>query len=81
MEIQKKNTRFAFITESIISIKKSRIAKILLIIVFIKFLLLYGFLKGFLYPRYLKPQWESEQHRIESITHDLIQPTNTTTYD
>ncbi len=56
------------------NIRKSRMAKILLLIIFFKFLIFYGLLKGFLYPRYLKPKWESEQHRIESVTEDLIQP-------
>jgi hypothetical protein len=80
--IQKPNSsRFSIVKDGIQYIKRSKMAKILLIIILIKFLIFYGFLKGFLYPRYLKPKWESEQHRIESVTHDLIQPLNTISYD
>jgi hypothetical protein len=78
---QPSSSRFSFINDGIQYIKRSKMAKILLIIILIKFLIFYGFLKGFLYPRYLKPKWESEQHRIESVTHDLIQPLNTISYD
>jgi hypothetical protein len=52
-------------------IRSSKLAKILLLIVFIKFLVFYGFLKGFLYPRYLKPHYESDKHRSEQVLHDL----------
>lgn len=78
---QPSSSHFSFIKNGILYIKRSKMAKILLIIILIKFLIFYGFLKGFLYPRYLKPKWESEQHRIESVTHDLIQPLNTISYD
>lgn len=50
----------------------SRLARLLLLIVFIKFIVFYGFLKGFLYPRYLKPQYENELHRSEQVMRDLI---------
>jgi hypothetical protein len=78
---QPNSSRFSIVKDGIQYIKRSKMAKILLIIILIKFLIFYGFLKGFLYPRYLKPKWESEQHRIESVTHDLIQPLNTISYD
>ncbi len=59
----------------------SRLARALLIIVIIKFSIFYGFFKAYLYPRHLKPKWESEQHRIESVTEDLIKNSNTNNYD
>lgn len=57
----------------VIPLRKSRLAKILLIIVFLKFLIFYGFLKGFLYPRYLKPKYESEQQRSEQVIEHITQ--------
>jgi len=59
----------------------SRLARILLVIVIIKFSIFYGFLKGYLYPRYLKPKWENEQHRIDAVTEDLIKTNKTNTHD
>jgi hypothetical protein len=60
---------------------QSRLAKSLLIIVLLKILIFYGFLKGFLYPRYLKPKWESEQHRSNQVMDDLLNKPKTSTYD
>ncbi|MGI6320676.1 MAG: DUF4492 domain-containing protein [Bacteroidales bacterium] len=51
--------------------RQSKIFRSLLIIVIIKFAIFYLFLKAFLYPRYLKPKWDSEEQRIEAITNDL----------
>ncbi len=63
-----------FIKETIIvQLRNSRLAKILLLIVFLKFLIFYGFLKGFLYPRYLKPKYESEQQRSEQVIEHITQ--------
>ncbi len=62
-------------------IRSSRLAKILLLIVFIKFMIFYGFLKGFLYPKYLKPHYESDAHRTEQVLHDLTTPHKTVTND
>ncbi len=61
--------------------RRSRTFRILLLIVLFKFLLFYGFLKAYLYPRYLKPKWESEQHRIDSVTEDLIKNQKNKKYD
>lgn len=52
-------------------IRSSRLAKILLLIVLIKFLFFFGFLKNFLYPRYLEPNYESEQQQSEEVIRDL----------
>jgi len=62
-------------------IRSSRLAKILLLIVFIKFMIFYGFLKGFLYPKYLKPHYESDAHRSEQVLDDLTTPHKTVTND
>src|SRR5690554_6142516 len=43
--------------------RRSRLARILLIIVVVKFLVFFGLLKGFLYPRFLEPHYESEQQQ------------------
>lgn len=56
--------------------RQSRLARILLLIVLLKFLIFYGFLKGFLYPRYLKPKWESQEQRSEEVMQNLIQNKN-----
>lgn len=61
--------------------RRSRTFRVLLIIVLFKFIIFYGFLKAFLYPRYLKPKWESEQHRIDSVTEDLIKNQNNKNHD
>lgn len=53
--------------------RSSKTARVLLIIVIIKFSIFYGFFKSFLFPRYLKPKWESEEHRIEHVTKHIIQ--------
>ncbi|MBW6496819.1 MAG: DUF4492 domain-containing protein [Bacteroidales bacterium] len=62
-------------------IRSSRLAKILLLIVFIKFMIFYGFLKGFLYPKYLKPHYENDAHRTEQVLHDLTTPHKIVTDD
>lgn len=68
--------------ESLISgIQNSRLAKLLLLIIFIKFLIFYGFLKGFLYPKYLKPHYESDQHRSEQVIKDLLNTEKQFIYD
>jgi hypothetical protein len=57
------------------------LAKTLLLIVLIKVLIFYGFLKGFLYPRYLKPKWESDEHRSNEVMKDLLNKPKTYIYD
>ncbi|HPF92904.1 MAG TPA: DUF4492 domain-containing protein [Tenuifilaceae bacterium] len=59
----------------------SKLAKALLLIVLIKILIFYGFLKGFLYPRYLKPKWESDEHRSNEVMKDLLNKPKTYIYD
>lgn len=61
--------------------RNSRMARTLLIIVFIKFLIFYGFLKGYLYPRYLKPKWESKEQRSNQVIKDLTNKPKTYIYD
>jgi hypothetical protein len=56
-------------------VSRSRLVKILLLIILLKFMVFYGFLKGYLYPRYLKPQYDSPQHRSEEVMKDLLQST------
>lgn len=51
--------------------RTSRLARILLIIVVVKFLVFFVFLKGFLYPRYLEPQYGSEQQQSEQVIRDF----------
>jgi hypothetical protein len=63
------------------AINGSRLARILLLIVFLKILIFYGFLKGFLFPRYLKPKWESDEHRSNEVMKDLLNKPKTYTYD
>lgn len=62
-------------------IGRSRLAKTLLIIVAIKFFIFYGVLKGFIFPRYLKPKWDSEEQRRDAVIDDLLQKPNTYLYD
>ena len=59
----------------------SRLAKTLLLIVLIKILVFYGFLKGFLYPRYLKPKWESKEDRSNQVFEDLLSKPKTYIYE
>lgn len=61
--------------------RRSKVARILLLIVLFKFIVFYGFLKGFLYPRYLKPKWESDEHRSNHVINDLLNRPNTYHYD
>jgi hypothetical protein len=68
---------FAYIFKAI---KSSQLAKILLLIVFLKILIFYGFLKGFLFPRYLKPKWESDEHRSNEVMKDLLNKPKTFFY-
>ncbi len=51
--------------------RNSKTARVLLLIVLIKFSIFYGLFKSFLFPRYFKPKWESEQHRIDDVTKDI----------
>lgn len=69
------NSCLRFFRDVASSISTSRLAKILLLIILLKFIFFYGFLKGFLFPRYLKPQYESEQHRSEQVLEDLTKTT------
>lgn len=62
-------------------IGRSRLAKTLLIIVAIKFFIFYGVLKGFVYPRYLKPKWDSKEQRRDAVMDDLLKKPNTYLYD
>ncbi len=52
--------------------RKSRTARVLLIIVIIKLSIFYGFFKSYWFPVHLKPEWESEQHRIDDVTKKLL---------
>ncbi len=61
--------------------KNSKTARILLIIVVIKFSIFYGFFKRYYFPKYLKPKWESEQHRIEDVTNRIINTNKKTEND
>ncbi len=61
--------------------RASKTARILLLIVLIKFTIFYGFFKSFLFPRYLKPKWESEQHRIDEVTKVMTKETKTQNND
>jgi F0F1-type ATP synthase membrane subunit b/b' len=62
-------------------IRSSSLTRTLLIILLIKFLFFYGFLKGFLYPRYLKPRYESAEHRSQQVTKDLLNNQKEQIYD
>lgn len=68
-------------TNTITTFRNSKLAKALLIIVLIKILVFYGLLKGFIYPRYLKPKWDSEEHRSNEVMKDLLNKPKTYTYD
>lgn len=61
--------------------RHSRLAKTLLLILLIKILIFYGFLKGFLYPRYLKPKWESDEQRSNQVLDNLLNKPKTFIYD
>lgn len=61
--------------------RHSRLARILLLIFLIKFAIFYGFLKGFLYPRYLKPKWESDEQRSNQVLDNLLNKPKTYIYD
>ncbi len=61
-------------------IRQSRLVRILLLIIFLKFLVFYGFLKGFLYPRFLKPHYENDAHRSEEVMKDLLESNTNKTY-
>lgn len=52
--------------------RQSKTARALLLIVIIKLSIFYGFFKSYWFPNHLKPEWESEQHRIEDVTNSLI---------
>jgi hypothetical protein len=65
------NWLLAFFTDGYRAIRSSRLARILLLILLFKFVMFYGFLKGFLFPRYLKPKYESDKHRSEQVIQDL----------
>jgi len=60
-------------------IKGSRLAKILIIIVIIKMLIFHGLFQGYLFPKYFKPKWDSEQHQIEDVVKHIVpKPKNNT---
>ena len=61
--------------------RRSQLARILLIIVLFKILIFYGFLKGFLYPRFLKPKWDSPEHRSNDVLNDILNKPNTYFYE
>lgn len=62
-------------------IGRSRLAKTLLIIIAVKLFIFYGVLKGFVFPRYLKPKWDSDEQRRDAVIDDLIKKPNTYLYD
>lgn len=53
-------------------IKGSRLAKILIIILIIKMLIFHGLFQGYLFPKYFKPKWDSEQHQIEDVVKHIV---------
>lgn len=55
-----------------ITFRTNALAKKLLIMLIIKFVLLFIILKAIVYPLYLKPKYENDQKRIETITNRLI---------
>ncbi len=65
-----------FFADAFRQIRNSRLARILLLIILYKFLIFYVLLKGFLFPRYLKPHYESDQHRTEQVLEDLTKSTS-----
>jgi hypothetical protein len=72
---------FQFLRSGYHKVRQSRLVKILLLIILIKFLVFYGFLKGFLYPRFLKPHYESNEHRSEEVMKDLLENHSNKTYN
>ena len=66
-----------FFKDGFQAVRASRLAKILLLILLFKFIFFYGFLKAFLFPRYLKPHYESDQHRSEQVIQDLTKSRDT----
>ncbi len=54
---------------------RSKTARVLLLIVLIKFFIFYGFFKSYLFPRHLKPKWDSEQHRIDYVINEIVNDT------
>ena len=75
------NTTLLVIKNIYYTFRNSRLARILLLIVFFKILIFYGFLKGFLYPRYLKPKWDGPEHRSNEVLKDLLNNPNTYIYE
>lgn len=69
------------VTNTITTFRNSKLAQVLLIIVLIKIFIFYGLLKGFIYPRYLKPKWDSKEHRSNEVMKDLLNKPKTYTYD
>jgi len=69
------------VTNTITTFRNSKLAQVLLIIVLIKIFIFYGLLKGFIYPRYLKPKWDSKEHRSNDVMKDLLNKPKTYTYD
>ncbi|MFO7923315.1 MAG: DUF4492 domain-containing protein [Bacteroidales bacterium] len=65
----------------LIIIRNPSLARILILIVFIKFLVFYVFLKGFLYPKYLSPHYESDEQRSEQVIRDLVNTEKQSIYD
>jgi len=63
-----------------LSIKGSKLAQVLLLVIFIKFLILYGFFKGYLAPK-LRPKYDSQEHRIEEVIRHITNPIKPTNYD
>ncbi len=61
-------------------IKGSRLAQVLLLVIFIKFLIFYGFFKGYLAPK-LRPKYDSQEHRTEEVIKHITNPIKPTNYD
>jgi hypothetical protein len=61
-------------------IKGSRLAQVLLMVIFIKFLIFYGFFKGYLAPK-LRPKYDSPEHRTEEVIKHITNPIKPTNYD
>lgn len=61
-------------------IKSSRLAQVLLLVIFIKFMLFYGLLKGYLAPK-LRPKYDSNEHRSEEVIKHITTPIKPTNYD
>lgn len=71
----KENTIY-IINNIIYTFRHNKLAKKLLLIFLIKFILLFIVLKAFIYPNYLKPKYDSKEHRIESVTEQIINKQN-----